>query len=248
MNTIAIAGKGGTGKTTICSLIIQWLLKEKKGSVLAIDADPNSNLGDLLGVKPAESIVELIDAIMEKPSTIPAGMSKNDFIEMRIQGMIAESAGFDLLVMGRPEGSGCYCYANNTLRDVLSKISGAYDYVLIDNEAGMEHLSRRTMRSADTMFIVTDYTAVSVRSAKRIFDLVKELKIKVKNIYLLVNRFKKSIVELEDEIKSTRIPLAGYLPEDETLNRMAALNQPLINAKVDFKIFKELAQILKEKL
>ncbi|GAG38834.1 unnamed protein product, partial [marine sediment metagenome] len=180
-NIIAIAGKGGTGKTTLASLVVRALKEEAAGSILAIDADPNNNLGDMLGVKSASTIVDIIDDISKNPGQIPAGMTKDRYIDQKMQESLNEEEGFDLLTMGRPEGPGCYCFANNMLRGLIEKLMKNYSHIVIDNEAGMEHLSRRLLRRIDTLFIISDSTAIGIRSASRISELVNELEIEVKN-------------------------------------------------------------------
>lgn len=186
--TIAVAGKGGTGKTTIAALLVRVIKEDKLGSALAVDADPNSNLGEVLGLLPQENIGAIVDDVAAHPESIPAGMPKERFIEYRVQTSIQEADGFDLLTMGRPEGPGCYCFVNNILRNIIAGLSGDYDYIIIDNEAGLEHLSRRTTRMVDLLLLVSDATKVGLASSARINALVDELKIKVKARFLIINR------------------------------------------------------------
>jgi len=185
---IAIAGKGGVGKSTIAALLVRYLVKQKVGSVLAVDADPNSNLGDYLGFSPTQDIGRIIDDISKNINEVPVNMSKDEFISYRIETTLDEADGFDLLTLGRPEGSGCYCYANNVLRTVLLRFMSSYDYIVIDNEAGFEHLSRKTVKQIDTLIIVSDNTDNGLKAARRIFGLVNDLQIKYNNVYLLVNK------------------------------------------------------------
>ena len=210
---IAIAGKGGTGKTTVSSLIVSQLAKRNKGSVLAIDADPNSNLAEALGLKIKEDIGGIVDSVAKKPDIVPVGMSKDRYIDYRIQTSIVEENGFDLLTMGRPEGPGCYCYVNNLLRTLIKNIANEYDYVVIDNEAGFEHFSRKTMRRADRLLLVSDSSEAGLRAAQRIVCLVKELEIEIKNAQLILNRT--SEIVLQDRIKDLGLEIVGIIPEDE---------------------------------
>ena len=241
--TIAVAGKGGTGKTTVAGLIIDWLLKQKKGSVLAIDADPNANLGSALGVEPQENIGEIVDSIAKDPSLVPSGMSKNEYINYRIQTSLSESNGFDLLVMGRPEGPGCYCYVNNVLRQNLQKLTDNYDVIVIDNEAGMEHFSRRTTRSADCLVLVSDYSITGIRTVKNIYNLVKELDINIKKELLLVNRVKESNDMVEQQIKNSGIEYLESLPEDEDLLELSVKGLPTSALKDNSVILKIIERI-----
>ena len=209
---IAMAGKGGTGKTTVAALIVRIIKEKKLGSILAVDADPNSNLAEALGLEAKETIGQILDDIAVHPEKIPVGIPKDRFIEYQVQTAIREGDGFDVLTMGRPEGPGCYCYVNNVLRNVMAKLIKDYDYVVIDNEAGLEHLSRRTTRNADALVVVSDATSVGLRAAKRISDLVKELNIKTKKELLIINRYNKEIEK--EKIKSLGLNYLGFIPED----------------------------------
>jgi len=239
--TIAIAGKGGTGKTTITSLLVRLLKERGKGSVLAIDADPNSNLSEALGVKVKAPVGDILDAGAAQPARIPAGMSKDRFIEYRVHNAIVEAEGFDLLTMGRPEGPGCYCYVNNVLRNIMVSLVRDYDYVLIDNEAGLEHLSRRTTRAADALLIVSDATAVGYKSAVRISGLVRELGIKVKKSILIVNRCDNGIDE--SRAKAVGAQLAGSLPIDENISLLSIDGSSLFELDNDAKSLQALRRL-----
>jgi CO dehydrogenase maturation factor len=227
MGTIlATAGKGGTGKTTLAALVIRTLKERKAGSVLAIDADPNSNLGEKLGVRHAATIVGIVDDISRDPEQIPLGITKERFLELKIQESLTEEEGFDLLTMGRPEGPGCYCFVNNLLRELIKNLMDDYSYVVIDNEAGMEHLSRRLVRSVDSLLVVSDSTSVGVRSAGRILSLIDELKIAVKEKRLIINKVKGDVLAaLKSEIDKTGLPLVTVLPFDGELEESAVQNK-----------------------
>ncbi|MBI5872746.1 MAG: AAA family ATPase [Candidatus Omnitrophica bacterium] len=196
-SVIVIAGKGGTGKTTVCALITLMLAHRAGARVLAVDADPNSNLSDALGLSAVGTIADIIEEVAKKPDIVPQSMGKDSFIEYKIHNDITENDGFDLLVMGRPEGPGCYCYINNVLRNVMAKLVSDYTFVVIDNEAGMEHFSRKTTRAADNVILVTDESQVGLRSAKRILGLIEELGIVAKKKFLVVNRSSGSLDIIE---------------------------------------------------
>lgn len=235
--TIAVCGKGGTGKTTLSALVIRHLMnKYPDSSILAVDADPNANLGDNLGIKAENSIVAIVDDIAKNPAKIPPGMTKERYLEYQLQEALVEGERFDLLVMGRPEGPGCYCYVNNLLRGLMEKLSQSYDYLVIDNEAGMEHLSRRTTRKMDLLLLVSDWTAVGLRSAKRILDLTRELNLEVRKAVLALNRAPANISRdracpcpLQEEIDKIGLPLAAVLPEDEQIARLSVQGKGIIS-------------------
>ena len=226
---IAVAGKGGTGKTTLTALIIRALKESGAGSILAIDADPNSNLGELLGVKDISTIVEIIDDISKNPNQVPSGVTKDRYINLKVQESLNEEDGFDLLSMGRPEGPGCYCFVNNMLRDIIAKLMKNYSYIVIDNEAGMEHLSRRLVRSIDKLFIISDSTVIGLRAASRISKLVNELKIKTKERSLILNKSKGNTVPLEGEINKTGLKLKAVLPLNEEIEDIAVKNKSIFD-------------------
>jgi CO dehydrogenase maturation factor len=216
--TIAIAGKGGTGKTTVAGLLVRILTEKRVGSILAIDADPNNNLAEALGVKTETTISQIIDDIAKHPEKIPSGISKDRFIAYQIETIIQENDGFDLLTMGRPEGPGCYCYANSVLRNITDKLIKGYDYIVIDNEAGFEHLARKTTRIADTLVVVSDATRVGLRSAQRINELAKELDLKIKKRLLIINRYED--VD-KQSIKDLGLEYIGNIPLDNGIAKIS---------------------------
>ncbi|MFA5085775.1 MAG: carbon monoxide dehydrogenase [Candidatus Omnitrophota bacterium] len=207
--------------------MVDYLVSSKKGSILAIDADPNSTLPEALGIKSCDSIAGICDDVLKHVDSIPAGMTKERFIEMRVQEAIAEEKGFDLLVMGRPEGPGCYCYVNNLLRDLMARVIKNYDFVVIDNAAGMEHISRRTMRNIDRLLIISDYSVIGMRSAKRISELVKELGIKVGSASLVVNKASGFLEPLQDEIRATGVKFIGAIPFDASVEDWSISSKPI---------------------
>ena len=242
---IAIAGKGGTGKTTVAALLVRILKERKSGSVLAIDADPNSNLGEALGIEVKQSIGSILDGISANPESVPQSMSKDRFIDYQVHATIQEAEGFDLLTMGKPEGPGCYCYVNNVLRNAMAKLITDYDYIIIDNEAGLEHLSRRTTRQADVLLAVSDATPVGLRAVKRIRELVKELGIKTKKNLLLVNR---QAQELEKEkLGGIDLEYLGNLPQDEAISKISMDGNSLFKLKEGAPSLKALRK-LEEKI
>jgi CO dehydrogenase maturation factor len=231
---IALAGKGGTGKTTIAALIVRALKEKNMGSVLAIDADPNSNLGEVLGVKPGDNVGAILDHLSIDPNKVPAGMAKERFIQYQVQAAIQEEDGFDLLSMGKPEGPGCYCYVNNVLRSLMTKLIKDYDYIVVDNEAGLEHLSRRTTRFADVLIVVSDASSVGLKSAKRIMELVNTLKFEVKKSFLLINRFNQDMQQ--DKIKETGLEHLGNLPLEPQIEQLSLQGRSVFDLNSDAQL------------
>lgn len=230
---IAVAGKGGVGKTTVSALLIQELLKIER-PVLAIDADPNSNLNVLLGVEYKNTISDIREEA--KNLTSPA-FSKSDFFNMRLQEIVEEGDGVDLLVMGRPEGPGCYCAVNNMLRDYLSRLGKNYRFVVIDNEAGMEHLSRRTADSIDKLLLVSDSTAVGIQSAIHAFRAAKGAGVKIKDVSILINKSKGALGN--DKIKTIKesgLEVSGYIPFQEEIEKNSETGNKIIDIKADFDL------------
>ncbi len=246
--TIAVAGKGGTGKTTISALIIDYLTRNKKGAVLAIDADPSTNLNLALGV----SLYDTVGDVREETATAVGGdsamggMSKWDYLDFRINEALVEETAFDLLAMGRPEGPGCYCAANNILRSSVDRLSDAYAYVVIDNEAGLEHLSRRTTRDVDLLLLVSDPTLRGIIAAGRVAELVDELKTSVGSIYLIVNRvYGDTLPEsLMKAIEEHNLKLAGLIPADPAVNELDALGEPIVSLPEEAPVRRSLEAIL----
>jgi len=185
--TMAVAGKGGVGKTTFASLSVLHLHRAAGEVVLAVDADPNHNLGAKLGTEPGRTLGDLREEMVARGEEPPPGMSKQDYIDYQIRLALKEGRGFDLLTMGRQEGPGCYCYVNNLLRTFLDSLADRYKYVVVDNEAGMEHLSRRTTRSTDVLFVVCDSSKASVEAARRISRLADEMHLKASRKALVFN-------------------------------------------------------------
>lgn len=228
---IAMAGKGGTGKTTTAALLVRVLKEKKAGSILAIDADPNSNLAEALGLQLQKTIGQILDEVAAHPENIPQGTPKERFIDFQVQMSIQEADGFDVLTMGKPEGPGCYCYVNNVLRGIMGKLVNDYDYVIVDNEAGLEHLSRRTTRQADCLIAVSDTTPVGLKAVKRINELTKQLEIKVNKRYLILNRNSKDAGD--SLMPDLGMEFLGSIPEDEQVLKISRNGSSLIKLDDD---------------
>jgi CO dehydrogenase maturation factor len=246
--TIAVAGKGGTGKTTISALVIDYLTRSKAGAVLAIDADPSTNLNLALGVPLDDTVGDVREetATAVGGSSAMRGLSKWDYLDLRINEALVEEVGFDLLAMGRPEGPGCYCAANNILRSSVDRLSDAYDYVVIDNEAGLEHLSRRTTRDVDLLILVSDPTLRGIIAAGRAAELIDELKTAVGTTCLIVNRVNGDALPepLMQAIEEHNLKLAGLIPADPAVNELDALGEPIVKLPEDAAIRRSLESIL----
>lgn len=242
---IAVAGKGGTGKTTFCALLIRYLIEKKKTPILAVDADANANLNEALGLEiENETVSELISRTKELHG-IPEGMSQETYIEYKLNSVLAEGKDVDLVVMGGPDGPGCYCFPNNILRKYLDNLSTGYKYIVMDNEAGLEHISRRTTQDIDTLFVISDSSARSIRSAGRVNQLVNQIKTKVNNIYLIVTRATEQDIEnLKEEIDKTGLKLAGIIPADPMITEFDIRSKPLFDLPADSPAVKAVNAIL----
>lgn len=184
---IAVAGKGGSGKTSVAGLIIRYLKKNGSGPILAIDADPNTNLGESLGLDVKQTVGSMLNEFQKDKINIPPGMNKQDYLDYKLNEIIVESKGLDLVTMGRGGGPECYCYPNLILKKFVDSLAENYAYMVMDNEAGMEHLSRRTTQNVDGLFIISDHSMKGIRTVARIRDLVSELKLVVKRQMVIVN-------------------------------------------------------------
>ena len=245
MKTIAISGKGGTGKSTIAALIIRWLKDQELGPILAVDADPNVNLNDLLGIRIEETVGAIREEMKKSAHNLPGGMTKQEFLEYKIHASLRETRDFDLIAMGRPEGPGCYCYANNLLRDILKTLSNNYKRVVIDNEAGMEHLSRRTTQRIDNLLLVSDPSARSIRAAARISKILKELDTRVGEKLFVLNRVKEHIPDiLEKVIDEEGLHLLSSIPEDDTLLQMDQSGKPIWKIAEDSPAYQAVHQMM----
>ena len=225
---IAVTGKGGVGKTTISSLLVRSMIKKGSSPILVVDADPNSNLNEVLGLKVDETIGSIREDMAERSGSMPGGMAKHEYLDMKVQECLVEAEGFDLVVMGRPEGPGCYCFANNVLRDVLKSLSKGYPRIVIDNEAGMEHMSRRITTSMDHLLLISDPSLRSVLAAERILGLVKELKLSVGSMHLVINRVHNGLpLEVEKRIEELGLPLLDTIPEEALVREFDGNGKPL---------------------
>lgn len=246
--TIAFSGKGGTGKSTITALTVRWLSEHAPGPILVVDADANTGLNELLGIPLAETVGSIREELKSRAHDLPAGMTKQRFLEYKIQTSLVETPEFDLLAMGRPEGPGCYCYANNLLRDILDTLGGNYEHVVIDNEAGMEHLSRRTTGNIDYLLIVSDPTARGIRTAGKIGRLLHELKTRVNETYLILNRVRGAVTPaLEGMIGAEGLSLLHSVPEDELLLDTDGSGKPIwpvLEGSIAYRAINELMKKL----
>ena len=215
---VAVAGKGGSGKTSVTSLIIRYLQKNGATPILAVDADPNANLGDSLGLSVKQTVGSIIANFNEEKINIPPGMTKEAYLEVKLNEAMIESEGLDLVTMGRGEGPDCYCYPNLLLRKFIDSLTGSYTCMVMDNEAGMEHLSRRTTQNIDELLLVSDHSVKGVRTIARVKDLVRELKLVVKRQSVVINFVPDGIEPLlSEELARLNIEPTTVIPFDEEI-------------------------------
>jgi CO dehydrogenase maturation factor len=251
-----VAGKGGTGKTTISALLIRYLAEERTGSVLAIDADPATNLHMVLGMEAGETVGSIREDMLDQVQTsgalagsMPGGMSKHEYLDYQVQMALEEGDRVDLLVMGRPEGPGCYCAANQMLRVIVDRLGKQYDHVVIDNEAGMEHLSRRTTRDVDVLLLVTDPTQRGLVTAKYMADMVPELDIGVGHMYLIVNRLRGDMPEpLGRAIQEAGLELLATVPDDPAMAEFEFTGRPLVELPAETVVYQAVREIASKTL
>ena len=230
--TIALAGKGGTGKTTMAGLLIKYLVTRSKTPVLAVDADCNANLNEVLGLEVKDTLGNAREEM--KKGVVPGGMTKDIFMEMKVEESMVEAQGYDLIVMGQPEGAGCYCAANTLLAGFMDRLSGNYPFIVMDNEAGMEHISRLTTKDVDILLIVTDSSRRGLQAAIRIDELARSLNIGVGKSYVVINQIKEAPSEMAlDMIKEGGLELAGTVPDDRTVYEFDFEGRPTIEMPED---------------
>lgn len=256
--TIALAGKGGVGKTTIAAMVIKYLVNNGLGPVLAIDADPSSNLNVVLGLELEWTVGDIREEMLAQVKEslalggaamggLPGGVTKRDYLDYQIRSSLAEGKSFDLIAMGRPEGPGCYCAVNHNLREVIDSISRNYNYVVIDNEAGMEHLSRRTTRDVQHLIIVSDPTQRGLVAAERIASFRKEVDIRIENAYLVLNRLNGEVPQaLRQRIHQLDIPLLGVVPETDELAEFEFSGRPLVEMGENSPVYRAVADMMKQ--
>ena len=229
-HTFAVAGKGGVGKTTTCGMLIDYLCKKGDGPVLVVDADANSNLNEVLGVEVETSLGAIREemAHSELTGSIPKGMTKADYAEYKFNSALIEDDDFDMLVMGRTQGKGCYCYVNGMLQSQVAKYAGNYKYVVMDNEAGLEHVARGTLPHVDTMLLISDCSRRGIQAVARVAEMVKELKLNPGQMGLIVNRAPGGVLDagIREEIEKHGLTLFGVLPHDDAVYRCDCDGEP----------------------
>jgi CO dehydrogenase maturation factor len=259
--TIALAGKGGVGKTTIATLVVKYLARTQPGAILAIDADPSSNLNMTLGLPLDWTVGEIREDMLEQVKqsltaggaamgALPGGVTKHDYLDHQIRTSLAEGGHFDLIAMGRSEGQGCYCAVNHNLREVIDGISKNYRYVVIDNEAGMEHLSRRTTRDVQILLVVTDPTQRGITAAERIAAFRHELDIHIEHAYLILNGLTADTIPaaLQAKIDTLDIPHLGSVPRNDQMAEFEFNGRPLIELGDESPVYQAVAAMMQQVL
>jgi CO dehydrogenase maturation factor len=247
--TIAMSGKGGVGKTTVSALMMRYFTNNLNSPLLAIDADPNSNLGETLGLDIEKTVGDIREDFMRDPQGVPSGMDKIIYLEMLMNQVLIEQKHFDLLVMGRQEGQGCYCMVNNILNRFADELEKNYKYLLVDNEAGMEHLSRRTSGKVDMLLMVTDYALRGLRAVGRINEMLGDLKLDVKNKGLIVNRAPETLSRtFLDEVEKIGVPIVCIIPDDKNLLEFDMERKSMLELPSDSPAVIAIDKMMKEKI
>ena len=255
--TIALAGKGGVGKTTVAAMTIKYLARSGRGAIFAIDADPSSNLNMVLGLDLDWTVSDIREDMLSKVKEsitsggaamggLPGGVSKREYLDYEVRSSLSEGIDFDLIAMGRGEGPGCYCAVNHNLREVIDAIGDHYSYVVIDNEAGMEHLSRRTTRDVQHLLIVSDSSQRSIVAAERIAKFRSELDINIENAHLIINRLPGGEMPpaLREMVEALDVPLLGTIPETPDVTEFEFSGRPLVEMKDDSPVYQTVAAML----
>ena len=247
-HTIAVAGKGGVGKTTTCGMIIDYLCSKGKGPVLVVDADANANLNEVLGVEVETSLGAIREemAQAELKGTVPAGMTKADYAEFKFNSALIEEDDFDMLVMGRTQGKGCYCYVNGVLKTQVDKYAKNYQYIVMDNEAGLEHVARGTLPHVDTMLLISDCSRRGIQAAARVAETIEEMELKPGRLGLIVNRAPGGVLDagVKEEIEKHGLNLLGVLPQDDGVYRCDCDGEPSAKLPQDNPVKTALKNIL----
>jgi len=247
--SIAVAGKGGSGKTSVASLIIRYLKNNKPKPILAIDADSNANLGESLGLDVKQTVSSMLEDFQRDKINIPPGTTKEAYLEYKLNEIIVESKELDLVTMGRGEGPECYCYPNLILRKFADALASNYAYVVMDNEAGMEHLSRRTTQNVDELLIISDHSVKGVRTVARIRDLVSELKLVVNRQSVIINFAPAKIaLPVSEELARLRIEPIALIPEDEEVYKYDLELKPLLDLPDTSKAVRAVNDLMAELL
>jgi len=238
---IALAGKGGTGKTTTSALLLKYLTSRNMTPILAVDADANANLNELLDLDVGVTLGEIRK---ELKGDIPSGMSRDQYMEMKVHQSLIENSGFDLMVMGQPDGPGCYCAANQYLAMTMDKLAENYKYIIVDNEAGMEHLSRMNLRSIDYLLIISDPSARGIMTARRIADITGPLQLEVKHQYLLVNRAPNPVTpalqeKIDEAVADADLNLAGIISSSDDLINQELSGKSYLQLGEDSTVIKQ---------
>lgn len=245
--SIVVTGKGGTGKTTIAALIVRALMEKTTKAILAVDADPNSNLNQVLGVPLKKTVGDVREELLHEKERLSPEMPKESYLEFMVQSSVVEGSRFDLLAMGRPEGPGCYCYMNTLLRRIIDAISKNYPYVVMDAEAGLEHLSRRTTRDVDFMFIATDPTVRSVETARRILELSKQIETNVGQVYAIPNRVPQGLkTAVIRSVEDKGLECIGVVPEDLLVQEYDIAGKPLIELPESSPAYGAISEIVEK--
>jgi len=246
--SIAITGKGGTGKTSISSLIIKWLIENGHKPLLAVDADPNSNLNEMLGIEMSDTVGNVREKLKDDIKDLPPGLSKLEFVEYKINTSLVEQPEFDFIAMGRPEGIGCYCYPNHMLQWALNRLINYYPFMVIDNEAGLENLSRRIVHHINLMLMISDPSVRGIKTAGRITDIMKDVNITADKTHLIINRLRNGELprRLKEEVEARNLDLAGILPVSEEITNCDLEGKPIYDIETNTRVYRAIDGIMKK--